>query len=271
MAVLHVPLTPRESGMSLPGMLISLVLIGLVGAIGTTTWLRAARLLAVARERVAIGVATDAALGFVGVELAELAPGDVASGGAGGIAYRAMRLDGHACRVTAGVVDVSRSRVRSERLPQPGRDSLLVLSQTDSGSRWVVSPVLGVGAAWCGPEPAIRIVGDSAALDSTGVLGGGLTPVRTFEVMEVRLYLSGGRQWLGARSVTAGEAIQPLAGPFEAGSGFALLDTAGLPAATATVRAVLSRLEWRRPEWSRQGAGAYDSAQLAIYPRNLAP
>jgi prepilin-type N-terminal cleavage/methylation domain-containing protein len=39
-------------------------------------------------------------------------------------------------------------------------------------------------------------------------------PVRTFEVMQMGLYASGGEYWLGARSVSAGEAsMQPILGP----------------------------------------------------------
>lgn len=54
-------------------------------------------------------------------------------------------------------------------------------------------------------------------------------PLRVFEVMELRVYPSGGGMWLGARSVATGETIQPVAGPFSA-DGFALqlLDASGL-------------------------------------------
>ena len=49
------------------------------------------------------------------------------------------------------------------------------------------------------------------------------SPVRFFEVMEYSLYQTGGRSWLGARSLTAGEvAPQPVLGPLRAGTGFAL-------------------------------------------------
>jgi hypothetical protein len=48
------------------------------------------------------------------------------------------------------------------------------------------------------------------------------TPVRIYEIMELRAYQSGGQWWLGARSVSSGEAIQPLAGPLAGRDGFRL-------------------------------------------------
>ena len=64
-------------------------------------------------------------------------------------------------------------------------------------------------------------------------------PLRVFEVMELRFYPSGGSWWLGARSVSAGENIQPVAGPFGS-DGFLLelLDADG----TATVDPTQARL-----------------------------
>ena len=50
---------------------------------------------------------------------------------------------------------------------------------------------------------------DPAAL--AGITSG--SPVRLAEVMQMRYYQSGGRSWFGMRSVSAGEAITPVAGP----------------------------------------------------------
>jgi len=47
--------------------------------------------------------------------------------------------------------------------------------------------------------------------------------VRIVELMELKAYQSEGQWWLGARSVSAGEAIQPVAGPLEDQDGFRLL------------------------------------------------
>ena len=54
--------------------------------------------------------------------------------------------------------------------------------------------------------------------------------------VELRLYESEGKSWLGARSVSSGEAIQPLVGPLTKGSGFRLeyLDATGMPTVDRT-------------------------------------
>ena len=69
-------------------------------------------------------------------------------------------------------------------------------------------------------------------------------PVRFFEVMEVRLYQSGGRWWVGARSVSNGEVIQPVIGPLAPGGlEFQFVDQAGGTVSNpATVSLIKARL-----------------------------
>jgi len=74
------------------------------------------------------------------------------------------------------------------------------------------------------------------------------TPVRAFEVMQLRLYTSGGQYWVGSRSVSAGEAqVQPALGPL-ASDGlrlvFARADgaTTANPAEVAFIRFTLKGL-----------------------------
>lgn len=264
-------LTDRTRGMTLPEVLVGLVLLGVIGAAGTALLLRATRFVSVARGRVAMATALDASLGFLDGDLAEVAPGDLIGATPDAITYRAIRLDGHACRVSGGVVEIARPGLRASRLPQSGRDSLLILSQTDSGPEWVASGIRSVSSARCGTEPAIQVDGDSLALTAAFFPAPGLVPVKTFEVMETRLYYSGGQRWLGGRSVSAGEGIQPLAGPFEAGARFALADSAGAPATVASARSILGLMESERPTWDRSPGLLRDTAAAALYPRNLVP
>lgn len=271
MALHALQLNGRARGMTLPDVLVGLVLFGLAGVAGTTMLLRTLRLLSVERSRVALATTFDASLGFLGADFAEVAPGDLISAAPDAITYRAIRLDGHACVVSANEVRISQPRLRASRMPQAGRDSLFVLSQTDSGPIWVASGISGVSASRCGANQAIRLTGDSTALAGAAFGASGAVPVKTFEVMEARFYSSGGQRWLGARSVSAGEAIQPLAGPFEAGAGFQLRDTAGFPATVTTARSLHSLLEARRPAWDRSPSGMLDIAQRILSPRNLAP
>jgi hypothetical protein len=62
------------------------------------------------------------------------------------------------------------------------------------------------------------------------------TPVRFYEVMELKLHQADGKSWLGARSISAGEAIQPVLGPLVDGNGFQLeyLDAGGAITADRT-------------------------------------
>jgi len=264
-------LTARNVGMTLPEVLAGLVLLGFLGAAGTAVLIRTTRFHSVARSRVALATALDASLGFLDAEFAEVAPGDLMSATPDGIIYRAIRLDGHACLVGGGSVRIAQARLRASRLPQAGRDSMLILVQTDSGAQWMSSGIHNVTTAQCGTEPAIRLDGDTAVLGSASYPVPSLVPIKTFEVMETRLYYSGGRRWLGARSVSAGEGIQPLAGPFEAGALFALADSAGASATAATAFSILGRMVVARPTWDRSPGAQRDTASSALYPRNLSP
>jgi len=102
----------------------------------------------------------------------------------------------------------------------------------------------------------VAIAGVSTAQACTGGLGNGITlttpetpalaalavgtPVRLYEVMELALHQADGKSWLGARSISGGEAIQPVLGPLaeENGLQFDYLDAAG--AATADRSAIKS-------------------------------
>jgi prepilin-type N-terminal cleavage/methylation domain-containing protein len=71
-------------------------------------------------------------------------------------------------------------------------------------------------------------------------------PVRTFEVMQMGLYANGGKYWLGAQSVSAGEAsMQPILGPltstgvefrFWDGAGAATTNAGNVKSITVTLR-----------------------------------
>ena len=72
---------------------------------------------------------------------------------------------------------------------------------------------------------------DSATAGAVGVG----SPVRWFEPVEIRIYLSSGSDWIGQRQVATGEVIQPLAGPLVRGGSFDYLTRGGLPAGTPAV------------------------------------
>jgi hypothetical protein len=58
--------------------------------------------------------------------------------------------------------------------------------------------------------------------------------------MQLKLYQSEGESWLGARSVSGGEAVQPVLGPLAGANGFRLDYLNGQGAPTADVNAIKS-------------------------------
>jgi hypothetical protein len=85
------------------------------------------------------------------------------------------------------------------------------------------------------------------------------TPVRIFELMELKAYQSDGQWWLGARSVSSAEAIQPLAGPLDGVDGFQLeyLGRNGSPTADPNaVAGIRISVRGVNEELRRSGAAA---------------
>ena len=198
-------------------------------------------------EQLAVQSSVRGAVLLVANELRELSTGegglpaqnDILSMTSSALAYRAMRGFGLTC-TTSGEdqVRLDRNGFSGFRDPQAGRDSLLVYADTDgigTEPAWMPLPITRVSNSTACPggapgitlttAPASWLSGRDAAL-----------PVRIYEPMELRLYQSEGRSWLGTRSLATGEAIQPLFGPLSEADGFRLqyLDRAGRPTASPT-------------------------------------
>jgi prepilin-type N-terminal cleavage/methylation domain-containing protein len=149
------------------------------------------------------------------------------------VTYRAMRGMGFLCQTpTATELRIARQGFTGHRDPQPRRDTAYVFVARE----WLPLAVTGVstGSACPGTQGG----GISLAIPNTPAvteLETG-TPVRITELMELRLYRSEGKSWLGARSVSAGEPIQPVIGPLADGNGFSLeyLNGAGAPTTDLT-------------------------------------
>jgi type II secretory pathway pseudopilin PulG len=143
---------------------------------------------------------------------------DVLSAGPTAVTYRASRGFGTLCQPsTSTQLRLAQGAFSGARDPQAGRDSALVLVEgdtaTDTDDTWLEVGILGVStAASCagllGPAITLTLL-PSPPL--SGLSAG--TPVRIIEPMELKVYHSEGKAWLGIRSLATGEAIQPLAGP----------------------------------------------------------
>jgi prepilin-type N-terminal cleavage/methylation domain-containing protein len=157
-----------------------------------------------------------------------------------GVMYRAMRGIGFICQApSAGAIRIDRARFTGHRDPQPGRDMAYVLVPGDPGKAmpdsWLGLAITGVANTVCPgtPGPGISLTVPDAGAETEVEVG---TPVRMAEVMELRLYQADGKYWLGARSVSAGEPIQPVVGPLADAGGFRLeyLNGTGTPTTDPT-------------------------------------
>lgn len=274
------PLT-RRAGFTLVEMLTALVVSGLVGLVLVRSTLAIQRTAHASEEGMSLQAAFDGGLGFLAMELAEVGRGngvaDLLRVAPDSLSYRGVRGTGIACRIDATGVTIPLNWLRSTRAPQPGRDSLLVFVGVDSLLRrsdgWLALPLLGVGSATCGGGPALRLV---TLVDTNATPLGGLPPllpVRLFEAMQARFYPSLGAWWLGARSESAGETIQPLAGPFIGGGvGFSFRDSLQQPTQVpGAVQAMDISIVGRWSGWAGGSSSRADSVHRTLLPRNLAP
>ena len=239
-------LSRLRRGFTLVEVLISLALTLVVAGTLYSLLLNTQRITRAQARRVELQSSVRAGSLIVVSELRELSAGVGGSGiqddllvpGSSSLVYRAMRGLGFICeRPTATAIRVARSTFTGHRDPQAGRDEALIFIEdraaAGAGDIWLGTKIVSVASGASCPGalgPAITLTLPAGA--SVAGLEAG-TPVRITEVMELRLYESEGRSWLGARSVSSGEAIQPLVGPLLRGSGFRLeyLDAAGQPTA----------------------------------------
>ena len=223
-------------GFTLVELLLALVLMGLVTASIFSLLTNTQRLTRAQGERTSLQSTVRTGAIVVPSELRQLnvVPGgtvvqnDIIDMGSDKITYRAMRGIGFLCQAaTTGEVRVWASSWSGYRDPVAIRDGAYVFIENnpnkDSDDIWLPIAIIGVTSGNVCP-------GGKAGLKLTvsplvpGLTAAALeTPVRTYEVMELKLYEQNGDSWLGARSVSAGEAnVQPMLGPLRKGNGLVL-------------------------------------------------
>ena len=237
-------MSPRR-GFGLVELLLAIVLTGLIGMVGIRVLLLQRRTARVQTDRAQMQANVRAGLLFLQSELRELGGDDTGPdlqvAAPESLAYRAMRGGGLLCGVSAASVSLDTAFSYGFRQPQAGRDSLLLFvegdSTTDQDDRWGHFPILGTGSGNCSGRGAIVIATmiDTAAYPLASILVP--APARFFEIMQLKLYQSGGEWWLGGRSISAGETLQPILGPLSA----------------QWFRPVIPGLDWRLPRTARGG------------------
>lgn len=230
----------HRDGFTLIEMLIAVVILSLVAA-SVNKVLTSQQRLAVAQvEQASVQSNVRNGSMIAATELWELASSpaglsDIKTFDAGGLTYRAMRSLGLACQVSRTEVRIRTAPLYQYRNIVAGQDSLFLFVERDPQSStddsWLPLRITSVSnGSSCGGTAAIAL-GISAIDTLTTPLSAIVTeaPIRTFEVMELRAVTVGTQNWLGARSVSGGEAnLQPVAGPVTAnGVRFTYLDSLG--------------------------------------------
>jgi prepilin-type N-terminal cleavage/methylation domain-containing protein len=207
--------------------------------------------------RTAALVAANELRGLNSVSGGTPAQNDILSLAANAVSYRASRGNGFLCQPPAGAeLQIARNGFSGYRDPQPVRDMAYVFLEgnpdTAADDSWLAVPITAVSSASAcagGAGPAISLSTASAGWSPDIITG---TPVRIYEIMELKAYQSDGQWWLGARSVGAGEVVQPIAGPLAGRDGFhleflnrngaATADPSAVAAIRVTVRGVSEEL-----------------------------
>ena len=237
-------LTRSPRGFTLIEVMVSLALTLVVAGALYSVLLSTQRITRAQAQRVDLQSNLRAGALLVLGELRELsaAPGgtggqnDILVAGSNAVVYRAMRGVGFICAApSATSFRIARSSFSGARDPQAGRDEVLIFSEDSAAAEaedsWLGTSIVSVATGSPCPGalgPGITLTVPAGASLAGAEIG---TPVRIAEVMELRLYESEGKSWLGARSVSSGETIQPLVGPLTKESGFGLeyLDASGMP------------------------------------------
>lgn len=242
----------RRRGFTMPELMIAVVLMLIVTGAAFQLLVTTQRLALVQAEQVNLQSNVRSGAFVVTNELRELSTmasgngtqNDIVRIAPSEITYRAMRGIGFICQVpSATQIRIGRLDFAGYRDPQPIRDSALVFldgnSDTAADDTWLPLAITNVAAAGAcpGTRPGITLTVSSTPSLSGLEVG---TPLRIYEIMQLKLYQSQGESWLGARSVSGGEVTQPMLGPLADANGFELtyLDGQGIP--TANQRAVKS-------------------------------
>ncbi len=252
-------------GFTLVELIMALVVLGLVATALARIFISQQRLTVAQVEQASMQANVRTGTLILSNELRELATGlssgpDIQTFTATTLRYRAMRSLGLACRVTSSRVYLRASPLYGARPISTTRDSMLLFVEhdptTSGDDAWISLPINSISASTCLDGSAALRLSTTAGLPLAEIQFPD-APVRTFEIMELAPVLAGGHNWLGARSITAGEALTPVAGPITvAGLTFAYLDRDGnITGSRANIRSIRITLRGQT-DWDVRPGGA---------------
>jgi prepilin-type N-terminal cleavage/methylation domain-containing protein len=271
------PTTTKSArgGFTLIELLIALVLLGIVGGVLARLMVNMQRGTRAQSQRVTLQGNLRAGMALIPSELRELSPPDLVTTLADRIEYRAMRTVSAACRITGTHVTLRDGLTFGYRpIVAGGRDRLFLFIDGDqvtgNDDIWRELQIRASAAGTCpdgAPATVLEVMltdGTQPVVTAAGLVDSVFTeaPVRSFEQMEMRFYESDGRWWLGAHSVSGGDAIEPVLGPLRADDGlvFTYLDRLGNVTGTpADVRTLMVTLRGQT-----DGQIAVGQSQLSI-------
>jgi prepilin-type N-terminal cleavage/methylation domain-containing protein len=242
---------PKRRGFTLVELLVALVLLFVVGSGMYSLLLAVQRVSRKQAEVSGLQGGLRTGLQLVQSELQEVAANngaassDILSMTATSISYRAMRGLGETCSVSTTTVKVRQSSWSGLRAPANPREGLALYMDADTtktaDDSWRLVDGPAITASTCPDGTAAWSFAVSlTAADVAKIYVPG--PVRTYEQMEIGRITDGGADWLGLRSISAGEsALVPVVGPITSnGVGFKYYDVTGAETGTASAVATIA-------------------------------
>jgi len=272
----------RQRAFTLLELMVVLTVLGIVTAGLGRILVTSERLSQASAQRIGLRQGLRAAASVLPAEFRELdaADSDIIAMSATSITLRATRQLGFLCSVSGGggasglSLIIRQAPMYGERQSFDVGDSVLLYVEGDPGTRsddaWVPGFVSGTWTDAC-PDPDRPRAGERLTVHLAGMAdtslatGRGITtgsPLRGFTVVTYAAYQSpSDHQWYLGQQVGAA-AIQPLVGPLDGPTAFALeyADSAGLPTRVPTAVAEIEvRVRGRTtaPVYTAGGAVAY--------------
>ena len=256
--------TSTRRGFTLVELLVVMVILGVVGAAIVRTLTTASRISDSQSQRTAMQGNLRAGAGLIPTELREInidaSGSDLIAISRDSVKYRAMRRLAIACTGALNVLAVRRTNSFGLTAFSATSDSLFLYVENDptltTDDTWSTFAITGVATGTC-PDGSVATLLKLDANLPAGVVFD--APLRTYQVMTLKVYESGGRKWLGVD--VDGSGVQPVLGPLAAAdSTFGFRDANG--AVTTNPSSVRVIEAWLHGETEGKVSSGYNVRQF---------